>query len=153
PRHRVLTKAAILGNRGVGAAFLYRRAEGRAERRRLRQAAMAGDAGDANGRIAAVGQRGQEAPVDGVGHGEHVARLALRGLLVRLELDTLERDPIAAGMTVLAAHAECEREAAHHLDERVARDVLGKVLEVLELLGYLGASVRERREHRSHEET
>src|SRR5689334_15628372 len=88
---------------------------------------------------APIGERREELVVDRVRHAQHVPRFSLRRLLVGLEVDPAERDAVAARMTVLTAHAEREGEAAHDVDESIARDVLREKLEILEFLGDLGA--------------
>jgi hypothetical protein len=52
----------------------------------------------------------------------------------------LKGDSVAAGVAVLTPDTEREREAAHDVDERVARDVFAKILEVLEFLRKLSAA-------------
>ena len=98
---------------------------------------VAGPALDHHVRLAPLWEVGQKLLVDGFDHAKHVARVALGQLLVRVELDTLERSPVTSRVAMLAPHAQGKRKLPHVPYEGVLRDVLREVLEVLEGVGDL----------------
>jgi hypothetical protein len=105
-----------------------------------RPAAMAGVAGEPNGRVrplADFDQARQALVVEMPGHLEHEAGFLLHHLLIRLEVELGEGLPLLTHVAIPAPDAQPHGKATHDAHQLWFLDLLGEHLKIVELIGNL----------------